>query len=42
LVMLLAFYLAVGLLAKSYSPRVRLLVLGATVVLPAGFYFFWT
>jgi hypothetical protein len=41
LVMLIGVYLALGLAINRYSSRGRLLLLLATVSLPAWFYFFW-
>lgn len=41
LVILLGIYLILGLSAKRYTVRVRLLLTGATLILPAWFYFIW-
>jgi hypothetical protein len=41
LVMLIGVYLALGLAIHRYSFGGRLLLLLATVLLPAWFYFFW-
>ncbi len=41
LVVLVGIYLFLGLTAKQYDLRTRLLLIGATVAVPGVFYFFW-